>query len=308
MSKNISNMTIEQSARPSDYAAILLAVTIWGGSFASTKYALGQAEPMLVMWLRLIIGMPVLYIGMAYEKCVRLPTKKELWPLLFMGFQGILFHQAIQAYAMRTAGAANANWMMVASPALVAILGRIFLKEKISKAGFYGLGLAALGMILVLGFGTIKETLEAGGFGSVGDYIILASVLNWAVFLIISRYALKGSMPSSFAIFWEMAFALILCTPFALLIGVDFSVIPSFTWQTWGSIIFLGALSSALAYLLWYHALSVLPVANVVIFQFLQPLAGALIAYYLVGERFTIWLFVGGAMIISGVCLVNKKK
>lgn len=305
---DLSSVKHEKSyARPVDYAIILLAVTIWGGSFASTKFALAQAEPMLIIWLRLLIGMPVLIAGVLFKKTLRLPTRDEFWPLILMGMQGILFHQGIQSYAMKTAGAANANWMMIAAPALVAILGRIFLKEKISKSGIFGLILSALGVMLVIGLGTIRGNAKSTGFGSVGDMIMLFSVLNWAVFLIISRRMLKTNLPSSFVIFWEMFFSLILCTPLVVVIGCDFSVIKLFTWQTWSSIVFLGAFSSALAYLLWFHALSVLPVARVVIFQFIQPLAGAVIAYYLVGERFTMWLFIGGTMILSGVWLVNRK-
>ncbi len=307
----MSTSTIDTAAKktiaPVDYAIILVAVTIWGGSFASTKYALGQAEPMLIMWLRLLTGMPVLLAGVMFDKSLRLPTKEEFWPLLLMGFQGILFHQGIQSYAMQTAGAANANWMMVASPALVALFGWIFLKERISVIGISGLVFSIAGVLLVISLGTIRETAQSSGFGNSGDMIMLLSVLNWAVFLIISRKMLKTNLSSNFVIFWEMFFALILCTPFVLAIGCDFSVIPSFTWQTWGAILFLGLFSSALAYLFWFHALSVFPVARVAIFQFIQPISGAVVAHYLVGECFTIWLFIGGAMIISGVWLVNKK-
>ncbi len=289
-----------------DYIMILTAVTIWGGSFAATKYALGQADPMLVIWLRLIIGMPVLLAGVMFEKSLRLPTKEEFLPLFLMGFQGIFFHQAIQSYAMRTAGAGNANWIMMAAPAFVAIFGRIFLNERMSRRGICGLILSAIGVSFVIAFGTIKES-ASGGFGSIGDLIIFLSVINWAVFLILSRRVLKSDLPSCFAIFWEMLFSLIVCTPFTYAIGCDFSVIPNFTWQTWASVIFLGAFSSALAYIFWFRALSVLPVAKVVVFQFIQPLAGAVIAYFLIGERFTVWLFVGGAMILAGVKLVNKR-
>ena len=52
-----------RSVRFVDYFVILCAVTIWGGSFAATKYALAEAEPMMVILLRLVIGMPVLLAG-----------------------------------------------------------------------------------------------------------------------------------------------------------------------------------------------------------------------------------------------------
>ncbi|MDD4160066.1 MAG: DMT family transporter [Synergistaceae bacterium] len=289
-----------------DYAMILATVTIWGGSFASTKYALAQAEPMLILWIRLVIGMPVLFAGLLWEKSVRLPTKHEAISLFLMGFQGIFFHQAIQSYAMKTAGAANANWMMIATPALVAILGRIFLKEKISNKGIFGMILAAVGVTLVIGRGTIV-TANSGSFGSMGDLIMLLSVLNWAIFLLISRRVLKKDLSPAFVIFWEMFFALMAATPFSIFIGSDFSAIASFSSGTWAALIFLGAFSSALAYIFWFRALSIFTVAKVAVFQFLQPIAGVVISYFLVGERFTPWLFAGGAMILCGVWLVNKK-
>ena len=288
------------------YAMILATVTIWGGSFASTKYALAQAQPMVILWLRLIIGMPILFAGLLWERSIRLPSIKEAVALFLMGFQGIFFHQAIQSYAMKTAGAANANWMMIATPALVAILGRIFLKEKISGRGICGMILAAAGVALVIGRGTVA-TANSGGFGSIGDLIILLSVLNWAVFLIVSRRVLTKDLSPAFVIFWEMLFALIAATPFAIITGSDFSVIPSFTMGTWAALIFLGAFSSALAYIFWFKALSIFTVAKVAVFQFLQPIAGVVISYFLVGERFTPWLFIGGTMILCGVWLVNKK-
>ena len=288
------------------YAMILATVTIWGGSFASTKYALAQAEPMVILWLRLAIAMPVLFAGILWERSIRLPSKNEAVALFLMGFQGIFFHQAIQSYAMKTAGAANANWMMIATPALVAILGRIFLKEKISGRGICGMILAAAGVALVIGRGTVA-TANSGGFGSIGDLIILLSVLNWAVFLIVSRRVLTKDLSPAFVIFWEMLFALIAATPFAIITGSDFSVIPSFTTGTWAALIFLGAFSSALAYIFWFKALSIFTVAKVAVFQFLQPIAGVVISYFLVGERFTPWLFIGGTMILCGVWLVNKR-
>ena len=66
------------NARPAgprlyDYIIILVTVTIWGGSFASTKYALAQAEPSLILLLRFLFGIPVLAAGCLFEKSLRLP-------------------------------------------------------------------------------------------------------------------------------------------------------------------------------------------------------------------------------------------
>lgn len=299
------NIYIVSKARPSDYLCVLMAAAIWGGSFPSTKIALAQADPIMILWLRFLIAAPMLMCGAYFQKCLRPPTKKEFLPLFLMGFQGIFFHQGIQAYAMRTSGAGNANWLMVASPAVVAILGRIFLKERISRYGLAGLALSAVGVMLVLAFGTVRNTAFTG-FGSVGDMILIASVLNWAVFSIISRKFLLSNVPSSFAIMWEMIFSLFYATLFLIFTRADFSIITTFNAVTWRAVIFLGVFASATAYMFWFRGLSKISAARVVVFQFVQPVVGIILSYFLVGERFTIWLFIGGALIASGVYLVNK--
>lgn len=301
--------SVEKSRAPRalDYAMVLCAVTIWGGSFAATKYALAQAEPSLILCLRLAMTLPVLAVGCAFGRELRLPTAREALTLALLGFQGIFFHQGIQAVAMRTAGAGNANWMMVASPAVVAVLGWLFLKEKMSLRAAAGLLTAAAGVVLVLAAGTVKETAEAASFGSWGDWLILASVLNWGIYLIISRKLLKSEMTPAFCIFWELVFASLFAFLATLAFGTDYSVVPGFTAGTWLSIIFLGALSSGLAYLFWYKALAAIPVAKLTVFQFLQPVAGMVISYLLLGERYTLWLALGAVMIMAGIWLVNRR-
>ena len=292
----------------SDYIMILGAVTIWGGSFASTKYALAELTPTMVMALRMLFAVPALASGCLADRSLRLPNRREFLTLLLLGFQGIFFHQAIQAWGMQTAGAGNASWMMVASPALVALLGWIFLREKITLAGAAGIVISAAGVLLVLALGTVKETAEAASFGTAGDWVILFSVLNWAVFLILSRYLLRDGICPSFAIFWEVFFSTIFALILTLTAGSDWSAVSRLSAGTWGSLFFLGAFSSGLAYLLWYRGLSVLPVAKLIVFQFLQPVAGMVISYLLIGERYTLWLALGAVMIITGICLVNKKQ
>jgi drug/metabolite transporter (DMT)-like permease len=51
----------------------------------------------------------------------------------------------------------------------------------------------------------------------------------------------------------------------------------------------------------------VLTAAKVSAFQFLQPIIGVLAAYLLVGERFTIFTYLGGSLILAGVWMVNNR-
>ena len=173
--------------------------------------------------------------------------------------------------------------------------------------GFAGLFISAIGVMVVLSLGTATGPKGSGSFGTVGDLLILLSSLNWSIFLVFSKKVLKDDLNYSFVLFWEMFFSFLYATCALPLFGCDISVIGSFTRSTWTAVTFLGAGASAGAYFCWFHGLSVLPVSKIVAFQFLQPFAGAVIAFLLLGERFTIWLFAGGITIIYGVYLVNRK-
>lgn len=305
MSENSTSLA--KPARFRDYLIILTAITIWSASFAGMKVALEQAHPMVVLWMRLGLSLPFLFAGSYLQKTFRLPAKHELWPLLIMSFQGIFLVLGLQNFAMKTASASTANWIIICSPAFVALLGWTFLKEKITRMGFIGLFISALGVIVVLRLGSAGTVRTSGSFGTIGDLLILFSSLNWSIFLVFSKKVLKDDLPYSFVLFWEMFFSFIYATLAVLLMGNDISVIGSFSTRTWTAVAFLGAGASAGAYFCWFHGLSVLPVSRIIAFQFLQPFAGAIIAYILLGERFTIWLFAGGIAIMYGVYLVNRK-
>lgn len=301
--KNILNV---KTAKFHDYLIILTAITLWSASFSGMKLAVEQAHPLVVLWMRLGISIPFLFAGSYIQKTFRLPSRQELLPMLIMSFQGIFLVLGLQNFAMKTASASTANWIIICSPAFVALLGWTFLKEKISPIGFIGLFISALGVIVVLRLGSANTIKTSAPFGTIGDLLILLSSLNWSIFLVFSKKVLKDDLPYSFVLFWEMFFSFIYATLAVLLMGCDISVIGAFSTKTWVALTFLGAGASATAYFCWFHGLSVLPVSRIIVFQFLQPFVGVIIAYFLLGERFTIWLFTGGITIIYGVYMVNN--
>lgn len=288
------------------YFSALLAVAAWGGSFAAAKVALEQISPLLIMFGRFVFSLLMLLPIAYFCGELALPKRKQCLVLAFMGFFGFFFHLGIQTLAMKTAGSATANWQMASAPAITAALAAIFLKEKLSGRGMFGVALAFLGVAVVLSLGTQgKAGISAYSFG---DFLISVSALNWAAFMVITRWLFRdGAYPPVFTIFWEMFFAVLMCIPALYMAGEDVTAAARFTASTWGALAFLGIVCSGLAYVCWYYAAARIPIAELMVFQFFQPLVGALVGYLVIGERFTLWLFVGGAMIIAGVWAVNRK-
>ena len=287
------------------YAELLLCVAFWGASFASMKIATRELQPFLAVWLRILFGLVVLTPAVILRGELRLPRRDELFPLLILGCIGVVFHQNIQFIAMMTAGVANANWLIAGTPSIVAVLGWLFLKERLSGVAVAGLVVSGVGVLLVVGLGT--RGMGMFRFGGWGDALMAISAVNWAAFQIVSR-VLASRKPPTFIAFWINVVAAVVQSAIVLAAGPDLSQLATLSRTGWCAVLFLGCICSGLCYVLWYDGLSVLPAARVTAFQFLQPVLGAILAYFLMGERFTPFIFAGGALIILGVWMVNRRR
>lgn len=289
------------------YIMATLSVVFWGTSFAAAKIALAEAHPLLLLFLRFVIALPLLFFIAWHEGEAALPDKKQTLVLIFMGFMGFYFHLGIQTIAMLTSGSGTANWQMAASPAAAALMASVFLRERLTKKGLSGIICAFLGVMIILGLGT--EGAKGISSYNFGDFLITVSMLNWAAFVVLTRWLFRGGgYPPLFTIFWEVFFAALMCIPTLAALGINISDAARFSPPTWGALTVLGITCSGLAYVFWYKAAAAIPVAQLMVFQFLQPLVGIIAGYFIIGERFTPWLILGGAMIITGVCTVNRQK
>ncbi len=284
---------------------ILLCVFFWGASFASMRIAVHELTPLLAVWLRVALGLPVLAAAVVCRRELRMLRRDEVLPLLFLGFMGVVFHQNIQFFGMRTAGVANANWLIAGTPSVVALLGWLFLGEKLSRSAIAGLITSGLGVLLVVGLGT--KGLGMFRMGMLGDLLIAISAVNWAVFQILSRRTVRDN-PPTFTAFWINVIAVIIQTALLVAFPPDLGQLAAVSARGWCAVFFLGCICSGLCYIFWYDGLSVMSAAKVTAFQFLQPLLGAAAAYFLAGERFTPFIFIGGSLIMIGVWLVNRRK
>jgi drug/metabolite transporter (DMT)-like permease len=84
--------------------------------------------------------------------------------------------------------------------------------------------------------------------------------------------------------------------------------LPHLTAAGWGSVLFLGLLCSGVAYAFWYDALAVAGATQVAAFLYLEPIVTVIVAASLIGEAVTWATLVGGAIILVGVWLVNRRE
>lgn len=283
---------------------ILFAVTAWGGSFIATKIAIQYVSPITVVWLRFAIGVVILGIAVIYRGQIFLPDLKTLLYFAVVGLIGITFHQWLQSNGLITSQAGTTAWIVATTPIFMALLGWVFLREKLLVYQILGIGLATIGVILVVSKGEFNLS-NTGAFGEPGDLLILLSALNWAVFSILSRWGLQRYSAAGM-MFYVMFFGWVFTSVF-FVSSSGYEQIPQLTRDGWLAILFLGIACSGFAYIFWFDALQVIPASQVGSFLYVEPLVAMVIAWFVLQEPILIVSVVGGCAIILGVWLVNRR-
>ena len=281
----------------------LFAVTAWGASFVATKVALRYVSPVTVVWVRFAIGVIVLGIAVGLRRQYAWPTKRDLAYFALLGFIGITFHQWLQSTGLLTAQASTTSWIVATTPIFMAMLAWIFLKENIDHLQVLGIMIAAIGVLLVVSNGNFS-TIAIGEFGTPGDFLILISAFNWAVFSALSKRGLMRH-PATRMMLFVMTFGWLFTT--ALFIPAKgYSEFQGIAWDGWLGLLFLGIFCSGLAYIFWYDALKALQVAQAGAFVYLEPFITLIIAAIVLGENITVLSLLGGGAILAGVWIVNR--
>ena len=282
----------------------LFAVIVWGASFIATKVALRDVSPITVVWLRFAMGVVILGIAVTARKQFALPKGNEWLYFALLGFLGIAFHQWMQSTALTTSRASTTAWIVATTPVFMALLGWLVLKEKLGWLQMTGIVLATFGVLLVVSDGDLTA-ISFKQFGAPGDILVLISSFNWAVFSALSRRGL-ASHPATRMMFYVMTLGW-LFTNILFFTGPGPGEIPQLTFNGWLGVGFLGIFCSGLAYIAWYDALQALPAAQLGAFLYLEPPVAVVVAAVILAESVVWAALLGGAIILFGVWLVNRK-
>jgi drug/metabolite transporter (DMT)-like permease len=283
----------------------LVAVAIWGASFVATKISLQYAVPTTVVWLRFAMGVVVLGVAVGLNRQFSLPERRDWGYFALLGFLGITLHQWLQSTGLVTAQATTTGWIIASTPIFMALLGLIILKEHLVWYQIAGIILAAFGVLLVVTKGDLAA-ITTGKFGAPGDFLVLISAPNWAVFSTLSRSGLK-KYPSTLMMFYVMSFGW-LFTSILFFSSSGTTQILSIPWNGWTAITFLGVFCSGIAYIFWYDVLKILPVAQTGAFLYLEPIITVIVAALVLREALLLASLVGGITVLIGVWLVNLEQ
>lgn len=281
---------------------MLITVVFWGLSFVATKTALREISPTTLIFLRFALGVGLLLAIMSLRGRRILPPEGALPDLALMGFVGVFVHQLLQSFGLTKATAVHTGWLIGIIPLWSALLSGIFLKERFGWMKVAGLAGGFCGAVLVISQGRL--TLDMLALPSTrGDFLILLSTINWAVYSVLGHKTIKQLGPLASTSGALLLGTLMLAPLFVVNSG--WRELPMLSARGWSALLFLGIGCSGLGYLFWYGALEKIEVSRVSAFLYLEPFVTLLAAVVLLSEPVHAVTICGGLLVLGSVYLLQ---
>jgi drug/metabolite transporter (DMT)-like permease len=291
--------------KPTNVVQLLILAALWGGSFLFIRVGVTDFGVAPLMALRVGIGALFLLVLLLIRRPVHesiATLRTHAWPLLMVGILNSAAPFCLFAFAELTLSAGVTSVINATTPLWGAIVAFVWLKDRLSAPRVTGLAIGFAG-VLALVWNQIATPQEAGmapattalaaaaALGATLLYGIAASYTKRRLTGVDSLTVAAGTMTGAtivllpFAIFWW---------PAAPVSGV-----------AWGSVIALGVACTGVAYMLFFHLISVIGPARAITVTFVIPVFGILWGAMFLGERVSAGMIGACVIILVGTALAT---
>ena len=270
------------------------------GSYVGLSKLLVAVFPVFVLaWLRFSIAA----VAMAHwvkRPAGEIPLSRHDRRLLFLeSFLGNFLFSVFMLFGIARSSALAAGVIMAAIPAVVALLSRVFLRERIRRRVMGGIACAVAGIALV----SLSKHADDGAGSLVGDLLLTGAVFCEASYVVIGK-KLTGNLSARRISALVNLWGLVLVTPFGVWQAWSFAF-GDVRSATWLLLLFYSLAASMVTVWLWMTGLKRVPAASAGVFTVMLPISAAAVGVLFLGERFTTAQAAAFALSLVGVMLAT---
>ncbi len=286
------------------HALMLGATFCWAGNIVAVKEGLAGFSSLALAQLRITgAGIVFVVLFLLRKKLTDLRLPRRDWIIMaLLGLTGVTFNQLCFIGGLARSTVTHAGLIVALGPIMVLVLSCAIRLEALTVPKFVGM-LISFGGVAVLTFG---KTGHGNGGMWVGDMILLAGSAFFAVYTILLKEVANkydaltlNALPSALGVPFLVPIAL------RATLSVGWGDIPMRAWMGLAYAIIFG---SVVPYLIFAMVLTELTAARVAAFSNLQPVIAAALGAWLLGERLTVKIVVGGILILGGVYLTERER
>ena len=192
-------------------------------------------------------------------------------------------------YGIQSTSVANAMLLFASAPFMAAILGWIFLRERVRKATLVAT------LFAIVGIGIMVQDKSQGGTALLGNLAALGSAFGFAVFTVALRWGRSGDMLP--AAFLSGIFAILITSSICLVSGLTFQISFNDTSISMG----MGVFQVGAGLVLYTLGSKTLPAAELTLLSLAEVLLGPLWVYLFLNEVATLNTLLGGLVLLLAI-------
>ena len=280
-----------------DIFIALLVPILLGFGFVIAKPAMEYFPPFLLMGLRFTIPALILVWWFPVPKGLLLDIFK-------VSFIGSSLQYGLTYSGLNLIDASSAVLLVQLETPFGILIAFFLLKEIPTIKNIIALTISFIGVIILTGAPNLEGQY-------LGIFLTVSGAFTWSLGAVMAK-----TLSKKIGAFALMTWLSVFSGPMLIIISIVFDGNPinyilSANLNSWLTLAFLGLIMQPIAYGAWYFVLSKYPVNKVMPIMLLLPITGLITAIILLDEEPSKQVFLGGAVIIFGVCLIlfrNTKK
>jgi drug/metabolite transporter (DMT)-like permease len=283
-----------------DWSLLGLLSVLWGGSFFFNGVVLRELPPLTLVFLRVTLAaamlLPLLWL-------YRIHSPKGLYgwrPYFAIGFLNNVLPFALIVTGQTYIPSGLASILNATTPLFAVVVMALAGEEKLRTHRVAGVIAGLVGVIILHGGGL---ELESGQ--GLGILLCLGAAFSYGLSALVARRLPADAPPIGTATFQMLASA-VMMTVVAAVVDRPWQL-PMPGLATWLAVLGLAALSTALAYIVFFQIMQRSGATNVMLVTLLIPVTAILLGYLLLGEKISAQEIVGALVIGSALLLIDGR-
>lgn len=286
-----------------EWAMLLALAVLWGGSFFFNGVAVRELPSFTLVWLRVVVAAGALLAVMRVSR-QRMPHGRGIWAAFFgMGLLNNVLPFALIAWGQHRIASGLTSILIATMPLFTVLVAHALTPdEKLSPSKGAGVAMGFAGAAVMIG----PDALGGLGTALAAQFACLGAALSYAFGSIFGRrFRHMGVTPVATAA-GQVSASAVMLLPIMLALDHPWSL-PMLHAATWGAVLSVGLLSTALAYVLYFRILATAGATNISLVTFLSPPVSILLGVAVLNETLTFRHFAGMALIGVGLAFLDGR-
>jgi drug/metabolite transporter (DMT)-like permease len=283
------------------YFDLAAAMTIVGSSVVVGKIVVTDFPIFMALTIRFAIALPLLLFVSHRRGILALPPIRVLVQVFLQALTGVFLFNVLLLSGLHFTTAAQSGLLGSTTPALIAIMGWLLLRERITRYEWLGVALS-VGGIVVVNTIAVESALTMSASTLMGNALVLGAFACEALFTVFRRTS--QDIPPLMGATWVTGFGLLLCLPVGTVQIARFDL-QSITAEQILVLLYYGVFVSALAYFLWFRGLENASTGAAGILSAMLPISAVGLSAVILGEALTIAHLLGLMLVLSAVAVMT---